>query len=463
MTPLRTLQFDAHAIELADQELMALALYIDALDVDLDGLLQVLQHRVEALLALGDTLQFDFDRIGRDGGEFLFKTCEPLLQLADVLLEMIDARSLDLGRLQLRGGAGVEFVPHLLPGVHGLFGLIERERGTLFQRLRLHEAVLVFLHGIGELFDQIAIGLEVRLHLVPGALDLAQLALLLLARVFRVLNGLLEARDLGAGLIGPRLHLVEGVGVFDVLFALALDVGLDVAQHRDFRFELGLEALYLTLALRGIVVEGGPAQSLQLAFDNAFLLLEFLVSLCRFRLALLRLQAFIELVAEIVLVGVTHARRGLAAPRFVFGNARGLFEENAQLVRLGLDQARDRALLDDGVAARAEAGAEKDVGDVLAAAACAGEKINRLAVARHLALHRDFRVSRVLAAEAAVAVVEHQLDEGVAHGFAAGRAIENHVGHGVAAQIFRRAFAHHPAHGIDHVGLAAAVGTDDAD
>ncbi len=45
-------------------------------------------------------------------------------------------------------------------------------------------------------------------------------------------------------------------------------------------------------------------------------------------------------------------------------------------------------------------------------------------------------------------------------GAAGGGAVENHILHALAAQLFGRSFAQHPAHGIDHVGFAAAVGTD---
>ena len=50
---------------------------------------------------------------------------------------------------------------------------------------------------------------------------------------------------------------------------------------------------------------------------------------------------------------------GFAAALLVLGDARGLLEEHAQLLGLRLDDARDHALLDDRVAARAEAGAEE--------------------------------------------------------------------------------------------------------
>jgi hypothetical protein len=46
-------------------------------------------------------------------------------------------------------------------------------------------------------------------------------------------------------------------------------------------------------------------------------------------------------------------------------------------------------------------------------------------------------------------------------GCAVAGAVEDHVGHGLAAQVLGRALAHDPAHGVDDVGLATAVGADD--
>jgi hypothetical protein len=68
-----------------------------------------------------------------------------------------------------------------------------------------------------------------------------------------------------------------------------------------------------------------------------------------------------------------------------------------------------------------------------------------------------------LATGPVVAVIENQLDAGAAGWLAAGRAIENHVLHGLATQLRCLGFAQHPAHGIHDVGLAAAVGPHHAD
>ena len=160
---------------------------------------------------------------------------------------------------------------------------------------------------------------------------------------------------------------------------------------------------------------------------------------------------------------MTHAVFGLAAPFLVLGDARGLFEKHPQLVGLGLDQPGDGALLDNGVTPRPQAGTEKDVGDVLAPAARTVEDIDRLPVAGHLALDGDFSVAGVLAAQSALTVVEHQFHRGMPHRLASGGAVEDHVGHGIAAQIFGRTFPHHPTHRVDDIGLTATVGADDAD
>ena len=43
------------------------------------------------------------------------------------------------------------------------------------------------------------------------------------------------------------------------------------------------------------------------------------------------------------------------------------------------------------------------------------------------------------------------------------RTVEDHVLHRLAPQRRRLGFAEHPAHGVDHVRLAAAIGADNAD
>src|SRR5690606_10852043 len=65
-------------------------------------------------------------------------------------------------------------------------------------------------------------------------------------------------------------------------------------------------------------------------------------------------------------------------------------------------------------------------------------------------------------AEAALTVLEGDHDLGHVHGLAALRALEDDVGHLVAAQAARALVAQHPLERVDHVGLAAPVRADDA-
>src|SRR5262249_43729932 len=74
----------------------------------------------------------------------------------------------------------------------------------------------------------------------------------------------------------------------------------------------------------------------------------------------------------------------------------------------------------------------------------------------------DFRVARPLAGGLAEAVVEDELHARAVHRLALAGAVEQHVLHGFPAQMARGRFAQHPAHGVDHVRLAAAVGAYDA-
>src|SRR5690242_4014473 len=104
-----------------------------------------------------------------------------------------------------------------------------------------------------------------------------------------------------------------------------------------------------------------------------------------------------------------YTRLGLAPALFVARDAGRFFDEPAQVFGLGLDDARDHPLLDDGVRTRTEAGAEKNIGDVLAAAARLIKKVIRLPVTPRFTADGNLGVARVLAADAPRAVVEHQL------------------------------------------------------
>ena len=164
-----------------------------------------------------------------------------------------------------------------------------------------------------------------------------------------------------------------------------------------------------------------------------------------------------------VLARVREPRFGFLAPFLVLGDAGRFLQEHAQFLGLGLDHARDHPLLDDRVRARPEAGAEKEVVDVAAAHRDVVDVVRRVLVARQHALDRQLGVAAPLSADPSGAVVEEELDRRAAHGLALAGAVEDHVLHRFAAQRRGLRFAEHPAHGVDDVGLAAAVGPDDAD
>jgi hypothetical protein len=131
-----------------------------------------------------------------------------------------------------------------------------------------------------------------------------------------------------------------------------------------------------------------------------------------------------------------------------------------QVFRLGLHQLIDHALLDDGVASRAESRAQEDIHDVPAPALVAVQEVGGLGVPGHLAADGDFRIGRVLTADPAVTVIEDQLDAGDGRRLSRVRTVEDDVGEILATQLLGRAFAHDPAHRVDDVGLSAAIGAD---
>ena len=145
--------------------------------------------------------------------------------------------------------------------------------------------------------------------------------------------------------------------------------------------------------------------------------------------------------------------------RFEFGDACGFFEHRTTVFRLGAEKHVDLALRHDGVSRTANASARDEIVDVFETADGVVEAVLAAAVTEDAAGQRDFvevHVQRLLA-------VRHcQRHFGQAHGLALVGAVEDDVGHFIAAQSLGGRFTEHPADGIDHVRFAAAVRTHDA-
>ncbi len=97
----------------------------------------------------------------------------------------------------------------------------------------------------------------------------------------------------------------------------------------------------------------------------------------------------------------------------------GVAFEKAGIEReAGLDDARDGALTDDGVGTWPQARAQEDVVHVLATYRLLVDVVGGLPLAREHALDRDLGKAPPCAANAAQAVVEHQLHAGTRRGLA---------------------------------------------
>src|SRR5688500_2961199 len=435
-------------------------------------------QRVAGLLGRRDRLpelrELAFERAERAGIR-LRQGLQLGLQALAPLLQRLPA-ALEVGEiclLQLQAALGLHqlvarFVLTLLRRAEALLGPGQRRVFPLepFARFRHPRfgggrARRPAVQRLGELRALLAPLRELRAALGVPALQA-------LARVLDVAQLRLVPRHLGIGGVQAGLRGVQRVAGAVVLGARALQARLDAAQLGIFLLQrVGdlADLLRVALALgRGVA----PAQIPQQVLLELQLRVQLVVARGHLGLRLELLQLHAELGADVgdaaqVLARDAEAALGLAAPLLVLGYARGLLEEHAQLLGLGLDHPRDHALLDDGVGARAEAGAEEHVGDVAPAHVRAVDVVGRLAVALQDAAHRDLGVLRPLAGGAALGIVEDQLDRGARERRPVERAVEDHVLHRIAAQRRGAAFAQHPAHRVDDIGLAAAVGADHAD
>ena len=163
-----------------------------------------------------------------------------------------------------------------------------------------------------------------------------------------------------------------------------------------------------------------------------------------------------------VFAGVTQAVFSFASTLFVFGDASGLFQKQTQLFRLGLNDAADGALPNDGVSPWAQTGAKKNILHITTTHGLVVDVIAAGAVACQHPLDCNFSKLVPLPACTVGCVVKHKFHTGAARGFAAGGAIENDVLHGLTTQFTGTTLTQHPANGIDDVGFTAAIGADNA-
>ena len=170
---------------------------------------------------------------------------------------------------------------------------------------------------------------------------------------------MLDPRHLGAGLVIAALNRVQRIGLGGLVCANALDLRFGLAQIREHRLHRGLAARSRGVAHPGFQIETLQAQRQQLGVQLALLFLERLIAARGGRLTLqvanLLFHFFAQIVQAIqILARVADAAFGFAAPLLVARDARRFFQEGAQVIGPRLDDPRNHALLDDGVAARAQ-------------------------------------------------------------------------------------------------------------
>src|SRR6185369_9831831 len=156
-------------------------------------------------------------------------------------------------------------------------------------------------------------------HLTERALRRVQRVVGVVVR----LPDLLELRFRAAQLRGPRLERGD-----------RRDDGLADARFLARRVAVAQEPELVQLGLRVVLQRAVAARDLGLRLE----LVEVAGQLA---------QDVVD--ARQVLARVLEARLGLAATLLVLRDARGLLEEQAQLLGLALDDPRDRALADDRV------------------------------------------------------------------------------------------------------------------
>src|SRR5690348_980755 len=317
---------------------------------------------------------------------FGFQRFAAARQVDALAVQIIEFGAFHFGRaVGFAGVAGVA-VPALLPVGELCFGAALRFGGVVLHLLQGFELRFALGQRHAQCFDLLAVGGDMRGQFGMLALAVAVGALQALGGLAVVLHLLLDPGNLGADLVHLGLHGIQVLAGVGVAFAHAFQLRLDLALAGQLLLDLDLGggqafALAVVLALQTAVF-----QRAQLGFLARLLFLQRFPALGRTGLAVQVFELLVDLIAHVahaveVFAGGLDAAFGFLAALLVLGDAGGFFQMRAQFLRVRLDDLADHPLLDDRVAARAEAGAEEQVGDVAPAAARAVEEIGGLAIA----------------------------------------------------------------------------------
>ena len=169
--------------------------------------------------------------------------------------------------------------------------------------------------------------------------------------------------------------------------------------------------------------------------------------------------------AQQILLGIFQFAQGLSPLRLVLRDARRLLENQPPVFRFAGEDLRDVALGHDAVARAAHAGAHEQLLDVFEPAGSLVDEILAPAIPEDPARDRHLIVGQLDARRRQVLVVhpaDRQRDLRHAQRFAPVGAVKDHVRHLAATQCLGRLLTQHPTDSVRHVGLAAAIGANDA-
>ena len=394
------------------------------------------------------------------------------LLAAPVGVQRLPVQVVHAGALHVRGarsfgGLAPVRVPALLPVGQPRLGFGQGLLAPLVFDPQLFQPRFGLDDGLLQRFQSLLVAADVLADLGQRALGFLARPRQALGQFLLVCDLLLDPGQRAAHLVHRRLGGVQRLAGLVTAHPAGLDPALGVALLGHQLLQPGLLARQVLAHLRQALVQLAVFERLPLRVAGLPLGLDGGVLLGLARLPGQVVELLADLLAQVVepvqvLAGVADPGLGLLAPLLVLGDAGGLLQVHAQVLGPGVDDLADHALLDDRVAARPQAGAQEQVGDVAAPAAGAVEVVVALAVAADGALDRNLVERGVLAGDGVVGVVEDQLHRRLRHRLARRGAGEDHVGQRVAAQAAGGALAHHPAHGVDDVRLAAAVGADHA-
>src|SRR5690242_4812216 len=255
-------------------------------------------------------------------------------QFQSLTIEVVYVGALNIGLARRGRRIAAMGLPALLPGRVRGFGFAQRRSGACFDFAQAFQLRFAFGQGGARGLMLRAIGGDVFVQLIPGALGFLAGLAQALTQFTVMADLLLDTRQLRADLVDLGLHRIQCIGVLLMLGAAGLDRGLEMALLRKLLLDTGLGfAQRFPMGIE-FLRDRAITQRAQFRLAVGVFFLQLLPAFGRARLPVEVLKLLLDFLAHVahaiqVLARGLDAAFGFLAALLVTRDAGGLFQMHA--------------------------------------------------------------------------------------------------------------------------------------